>query len=144
MIVPDVNLLVYAYDETSPCHDDAREWWEGALSGHEPVGVPWIVVLAFVRLMTHPTLAENPMTVDQAAAAVRSWLELDHLRLLSPSPATIGRFLDLLAAAGLGGNLSTDAMIAALAVEYGGCVYTNDRDFDRFDAVLWKNPLAGA
>lgn len=142
MIVPDANLLVYAYDETAPCHGTAREWWEEVLSGIEPVGIPWIVVLAFVRLMTHPTLADNPMTVEQAGAAVTSWLELDHVRLLSPTPSTIFRFLDLLAGAGMGGNLSTDAMIAALADEYGGCVHSNDRDFARFAGVAWKNPLA--
>ena len=85
MIVPDVNVLVYAYDDTSPQHRAARRWWEEALSGSEPIGVPWIVVLAFVRLMTHPTLAENPMTVEEVRAAVASWLELDHVRLLSPS-----------------------------------------------------------
>lgn len=143
MIVPDTNLLVYAYDETAPIHKAARTWWEAVLSGAEPVGIPWIVVLAFVRLMTHPTLAENPMTVEQAGGAVRSWLAMDHVRLLSPSPATLTRFLDLLAEAGIGGNLSTDAMIAALAAEYGGCVYSNDRDFDRFATVAWRNPLAG-
>ncbi len=141
MIIPDVNLLIYAYDETVPLHTQAREWWEAALSGSEPVGIPWIVVLAFVRLMTHPTLAQNPMTVTQARTATMSWLELDHVRLLSPSPTTIIRFFDLLQGAGTGGNLSTNAMIAALASEYGGCVYSSDRDFGRFSNLVWHNPL---
>ena len=59
MIVPDANLLIYAYSSTSPSHRAARRWWEDALSGHEPVGIPWIVVLAFVRLISHPTLLER-------------------------------------------------------------------------------------
>lgn len=142
MLVPDANLLIYAYDGTAPLHAGARTWWEGALSGNEAVGIPWVVVLAFVRLTTHPTLVANPMTVRQARAAVDSWLACDHVRLLSPSAVTLRRFFDLLAAAGTGGNLSTDAMIAALASEYGGCVYSNDRDFGRFPGVLWRNPLA--
>lgn len=54
-------LLVYAHDLTAPAHKAARKWWEKSLSGQEPVGVPWVVVLAFVRLMTHATLSENPM-----------------------------------------------------------------------------------
>jgi len=66
----------------------------------------------------------------------------DHVRLLSPSSATVALFLDLLTEAGTGGNLGTDAMIAALAVEYGGCVYSNDRDFARFGKLAWRNPLA--
>lgn len=142
MIIPDANLLIYAYDETCPSHRTARSWWENALSGTEAVGIPWVVVLAFVRLATHPTLTENPMTVEQAEAAVMSWLEVDHVRLLTPSSATVARFFELLKATGTGGNLSTDAMIAALAAEYGGCVYSNDRDFARFPGVLSQNPLA--
>lgn len=142
MIVPDVNLLVYAYDETAPLHRRARLWWEEVLSGDESVGIPWIVVPAFVRLMTHPTLTENPMTIEQVREAVESWLEVDHAQLLSPSADSIERFFALLEQAGMGGNLSTDAMIGALAQEYGGCVYSNDRDFDRFQAVERRNPLS--
>lgn len=141
MIIPDTNLLVYAYDAMSPRHARARSWWEDALSGGEPVGIPWIVILAFVRLMTHPTLSENPMTVAQAREAVAAWLALPHVRLLTTTPASFEHFFDLLSAAGTGGNLSTDAMIAALSVEHGGCVHTNDRDFARFHGVVWRNPL---
>ena len=141
MIIPDVNLLVYAYDSTSPFHERARSWWEGALSGSRSVGIPWIVILAFVRLVTHPTLSENPMTVVQAREAVMAWLSVSHARVLVTTPATVNLFFDLLIAAGTGGNLSTDAMIAALAAQYGGCVYSNDRDFGRFSGILWQNPL---
>jgi toxin-antitoxin system PIN domain toxin len=141
MIVPDANLLVYAYDETAAAHRVARAWWEDALSGAEPVGIPWIVVLAFVRLMTHPTLSQNPMTIEQTRTAVQDWLALDHVRLLSPSTTTVTLFFELLDQAGTGGNLSTDAMIGALASEYGSCVYSNDRDFGRFPHVVWRNPL---
>ena|SRR5215510_87548 len=76
MIVPDANLLIYAYDSTSPSHRAARRWWEDALSGSEPVGIPWIVVLAFVRLISHPTLLEHPLTVREAEGCVRQWVGL--------------------------------------------------------------------
>lgn len=142
MIVPDTNLLVYAYDSTSPSHPKAKAWWEQTLSGLEPVGIPWIVLLAFVRLMTHPTLCENPMTVGDVQTATAVWIAQDHVRLLCPTKTTFALFFDLLAKLGTGGNLSTDAMIAALALEHGGCVYSNDKDFDRFPHVLWRNPLA--
>ena len=142
MIVPDTNLLVYAYDRTAPNHTRARKWWEDALSGDEPVGIPWIVVLAFVRLMTHPMVSENPMSVDQSRRAVEAWMKLEHVRLLSPGLATLERFFGLLDEAGTGGNLSSDAMIAALAGEHGGCVYSNDPDFNRFKGITWTDPLA--
>jgi len=142
MIVPDANLLIYAYDSASPFHVRARTWWEDLLSGTEPVGIPWIVILAFVRLVTHPTLSENPMTIAQARLAVTAWLSISHVRVLITTPATLDLFFDLLTAAGTGGNLSTDAMIAALALEHGGCVHSNDRDFGRFDRIPYRNPLS--
>jgi uncharacterized protein len=141
VIVPDTNLLVYAHDLTAPEHAAARLWWEKCLSGAEPVGLPWVVILAFVRLMTHPTLSENPMSVERARQCVLSWLEQPVCRVLPGGPGAIDRFFDLLQRAGTGGNLCTDAMIAAVAEEYGGTVYSNDRDFDRFDGIRWKNPL---
>lgn len=142
MIVPDTNLLVYAHDLTAPAHQAARKWWEESLSGQEPVGVPWVVVLAFVRLMTHSTLSENPMSVEQARRCVMGWLEQPICRVLPAGPGTIERFFALLQGVGSGGNLCTDALIAAVAEEYGGTVYSTDRDFDRFDGIRWKNPLA--
>jgi toxin-antitoxin system PIN domain toxin len=141
VIVPDTNLLIYAYDSKAPAHRRARAWWESVLSGHEPVGLPWIVVLAFVRLMTHPTLSENPMTAAQARERVEEWLACDQVRLLSPESTTLNRFFDLLTATGTAGNLCTDALIAALAEEHGGKVYSNDADFARFPGIIWHNPL---
>lgn len=141
MIIPDVNLLIYAYDELAPYHETSRKWWEDALSGPEPVGIPSIVILAFVRLTTHPALVQNPMTIIQAQEIIESWLKIDQVHLLSPTTSTIKLFFKLLSDAGTGGNLSTDAMIAALAAEYGGTVYSNDLDFDRFPRLSRCNPL---
>jgi predicted nucleic acid-binding protein len=110
------------------------------LSGDEPVGIPVVVLLAFVRLMTHPTLCEKPMTVAQVRARVDAWLAVDGVRLLFPSPATINQMLRLLEHAGLGGNLTSDALIAAHALELGGRVTSNDADFARFPGVVCENP----
>lgn len=141
MIVPDATLVIYAHDSTAPAHRQARTWWESVLSGSEPVGIPWIVVFAFVRLMTHPTLSDNPMTVGQARERVEEWLRCDHVRLQSPESTTLNRFFDLLTKAGIAGNLCTDALIAALAEDHGGKVYSNDADFARFPGITWQNPL---
>jgi toxin-antitoxin system PIN domain toxin len=141
MIVPDINLLIYAHDSSAAQHTPARKWWEAALSGNEPVGIPVVVVMAFVRLMTHPTLSENPMSVAQAKACIEGWLGQPNCRMLPVGDRTISLFLRMISEAGQGGNLCTDAMIAASAKEYDGSVYSNDRDFDRFPDLRWSNPL---
>lgn len=141
MIVPDANLLIYAYDTTAPAHRSARRWWEDALSGSEAVGIPWVVVLAFVRLITHPTLSEHPFTVREAEGSVAQWLACEHVQMLVPRQTTLARFFSLLEEAGLGGNLATDALIAAHAEDYGAVVHSSDRDFGRFAGVRWLNPL---
>jgi len=142
VIVPDANLLLYAYDESFPRHAEARTWWEQVMNGTEPVGLPTVVVLAFVRLATHPTVAANPRSVPEVRRIVDSWLKAPHVRILPTSDSLVGRFFDLLSAAGRGGNLSTDALIAAHAQDAGAKVFTNDRDFSRFPGLVSVNPLA--
>jgi len=77
----------------------------------------------------------------QTRDAVAAWLDCDHVRLLSVDGNTIHTLFSMLEETGMGGNLTTDALIAAAAVEHGACVYSNDRDFDRFADVKWRNPL---
>ena len=96
MIVPDPNLLVFAYDSTTGHHAAARRWWEDSLSGAEPVGVPWVVVLAFTLLLTHPTLCERPVTVADVEPLVVTWLAQPQVRLLVPTADTLRRFFQLL------------------------------------------------
>lgn len=141
MIVVDTNLLVFAYDSQAPRHAAARLWWEAALSGVEPVGVPWVVVLAFTRLLTHPTICDRPVTAATVRGIVATWLAQPQVRLLAPSDRTMETFFTLLDAAGTGGNLATDALIAAHAIEHAGVVHSDDRDFGRFAGLRWRNPL---
>lgn len=125
MLIPDANLLIYAYDATCPANRRARAWWESVLSGVEPVAIPWVVVLAFIRLMTHPMICENQMTVVQCRSAVFEWFALKHVRLLTPTASTMQNLFDILAHVGTGGNLTTDALIAAHALEHGARIYSN-------------------
>ena len=141
MIVPDVNLLVYAYDETNPQHQKARDWWEHTLSGTEPVGIPWVVVLGFTRILTHPQICANPLSVSEVRQAVLQWMGLPHVRVIQLSNQAIELFFDLLEEAGMGGNLATDALIALHAREHSATIHSNDRDFDRFPGIKWVNPL---
>lgn len=142
MIIPDANLLLYAYDGSSPFHPVARRWWEACLSGSEPVGLTHPVLFAFVRVATSPRAFEQPMALSDAAQCVTSWLARTISRVLYPDPQHVFRVLEMLQAAGsAGGNLVTDAQIASLAIAYRATVHTADRDFMRFPGVDCKYPL---
>lgn len=143
MIVPDANLLLYAYDSRSPFHAQARGWWEGCMSGREPVGLTHPVVFAFVRLATNARVYEHPLTLDRAVEHVRSWTGRGVVRSLLPGTDHVDRVIGLLEAAGsAGGNLVTDAQIAALALAHRATVHTADHDFRRFPGVDVEFPLA--
>ena len=82
MVIPDINLLVFSYNEDAPRHDTAREWWQGLMTGREPVGIPWVVVLGFVRLVTHPAVLEAPLPPKAALARVGQWFAASTFRAL--------------------------------------------------------------
>ena len=141
MIVPDVNMLVYSYDEAAPEHKAARLWWEGLLDGTETVGMPWVVTTGFVRVITNPRSARLPLSPVAAADCVQDWLSRAHITAINPGPNHLSLFRSNLAASHRGANLVPDAHIAALAVEYDAEVHSADRDFGRFPGVRWHNPL---
>lgn len=141
MIIPDANLLLYAYDSASPFHKSAARWWAGLLSGIEPVGLCPVVIFAFLRLATHGKVFDHPLTAGEAGERIASWLARPNVRLLVAGPGHVETVCRLLAKAGTAGNLVTDAQIAALALEYGAVVHTADTDFVRFSGLDWQNPL---
>jgi uncharacterized protein len=141
MIVLDVNLLIYAYDTTCDEHTKARMWVEDTFSGDEPVGLPWQNISAFLRILTYPGLMGERFTMRQALAIVDRWLELPHVRALGPGERHWTALKEMLVKGDVRGRLTTDAALAALTIEYGGVLYTNDRDFARFPGLRWVNPL---
>ena len=141
MIVPDLNLLVYAYSDGAPYHDSAKRWWEGLVNGVERVGVPWVVATGFVRLMTHPRVLVHPASPEQAVDYVQEWFQFPHVTPINPGIEHLAHFRRSLTAAGVGANLVTDSHIAALAIEFQAEVHTNDTDFSRFPGLRWRNPL---
>ncbi|MBI5495040.1 MAG: type II toxin-antitoxin system VapC family toxin [Deltaproteobacteria bacterium] len=141
MILPDINLLLYAYDSSAPVHPAAARWWQDCLSGSEPVGLAAVVVFGFVRLSTNPRVYSPAASVHDAAARVRSWLARPQVELLQPGPRHVETALNWLEAVGVGANLTTDAQIAATAMEYDATVHTTDADFARFPGLRWVNPL---
>ena len=141
MIVPDVNLLLYAYNREAPLHNEARNWWVGLINGTERVGIPWAVANSFLRLLTIRGLLTHPATPSQALDFVREWFRQPHVAPLNPGSQHLTLLGQLLAAAGVGGNLVMDAHVAALAMEYQAEVHSNDTDFGRFPGLRWRNPL---
>ena len=142
MIVPDVNLLVYAYNSDATHHAGARSWWERLLSSNEPVGLPWATALGFIRLMTHRSVLVTPMRAEAAVAHVRSWFAQPNVRVVDPGPEHLDILDHLFGALGTAANLTTDAHLAALAIEYQCELCSNDADFARFPGLRWRNPLA--
>lgn len=144
MIIPDINLLLYSYDTSSPSHLRAVAWWQQCLAGEEAVGFAPVVLFGFVRICTHARVFEHPMSSAEAVKHVRSWLEVPGTQILEPRREHVEQALNLLETLGTAGNLVTDAQIAALAIEYDAVLHTADSDFLRFSALRWFNPLTGA
>jgi toxin-antitoxin system PIN domain toxin len=142
MIIPDVNLLIYAYNTNSPEYPAARVWWEEALTQDQPpIGLAWTVILGFLRISTSRSAFSEPKRVAEATAVVRSWLAQPIVRLIVPGERHADILFGLLDEVGVAGNLTTDAHLAALAIEYRAEVATNDTDFSRFHGLRWFNPL---
>lgn len=141
MIVVDVNLLIYAVNEDAALHERAKAWWESSLSSQTPVGLPWSVLLGFVRLTTNPRVMPKPITPSQAFAYVDDWLAQPIVSVVDATDHHWATFKELLAPLGTAGNLTTDAHLAALAIEHGARLYSTDNDFGRFKGLRWTNPL---
>jgi toxin-antitoxin system PIN domain toxin len=140
--VPDVNLLIYAINDRSPGHAGALAWWNATLSGSETVGLPWSVLLGFVRVTTSPSVLVVPLKADAALSYVDRWLARRNTTIIEPTGRHTAILRDLLDRTGTGGNLVSDAHLAALAIEHGAELASADRDFGRFPGLRWVNPLA--
>ena len=142
MILVDANLLVYAVDADSPRHRPARRWLEETLSGSSQVGLPWIVLLAFLRVTTRTGILRKPLRPERALGYVDSWLSQPYVAAVGPGPGHWAVLRNLLRTTGLAGNLTSDAHLAALAIERGAPVYSTDHDFRRFPGVEHVDPIA--
>ena len=141
MIIIDANLLIYAVNEDAPVHRQAKEWLERTLSGNETVGLPWNVLLAFLRVTTRPGLFRRPLPVEDAMDLVASWIERETVTLIHPGAKHYQILRGLLVELGTGGNLTSDAHVAAIAIEHGATLCSMDGDFARFPSLHWRNPL---
>lgn len=142
MILVDANLLIYAVNQDLPQHKLARAWWERMLSGTASVGIPWMSILAFLRICTSPRIFSQPLSPEAAIIYVDEWLDQPPVQLVAAGTGHWAILRNLLLQTGMAANLTTDAHIAALALEHGYSVYSADNDFQRFPGLKHINPLS--
>jgi toxin-antitoxin system PIN domain toxin len=142
MMLLDANLLIYAVNADAPLSRKAKAWLESVLSGRETVGFSWNVILAFLRLTTRPGLFRRPLPVDTAFDVAASWISQPCATMVDPGPRHLQIMRELLRPLGTGGNLTSDAHLAALAIEHRAELCSSDTDFARFRGLKWRNPLS--
>ncbi len=140
LVIVDANVLLHAVNERARDHETARAWLLGALGGREALAFSWTVLLAFLRLATHPAVFPRPLSTEQAIDEVESWTGASSAVLVGPTRRHLPLLRGLLSRTGTAGNLVGDAHLAVLALEHGATVVSFDRDFGRFEGVLWRLP----
>jgi toxin-antitoxin system PIN domain toxin len=139
--IPDVNLLIYAHDESSPFHKKAKLWFRSALAEiSDPIAISTSACLAFIRLVCNPKVMESPLSISQACGLVSGWFKSGAI-VVEASAESYEVLADLMNSAFGGLNLLMDAHLAAIAIENRAVLYSNDRDFQRFSGLKLKNPL---
>ena len=141
MKIVDINLLIYAINKYAPHHSKAKKWLEDCLSSDEPFGFAWIVILGFLRIVTNGRIMPTPLVPEVAMDSVNDWLLQPPSLTIVPSHQHWSIFKELLMPLGVAANLTSDAHLAALAIEHGARLYSTDNDFSRFQSLRWTNPI---
>lgn len=137
MLLPDANVLIYAVNPDAAQHDRARGWLDEGLSSTEAIGFDWVVALSFLRISTHPRIFPAPLSVDEATGQLTAWMDAAPAMQVLATPRHRSVLVDLLRKARSGSNPTTDAHLAALAIEHDGAVVSFDTDFRRFPGLRW-------
>jgi len=138
--VVDANVLIYSVNDAAPHHETARRWIDKALSGSRSVLLPWLCLVAFVRITTHPRIYKYPLTLKQALDAVDDWLNAPPVQTDVPVRGLSRNLREALEHSGVGGNSVNDAYLAAMALSLGASLVSFDTDFARFPGLDWVNP----
>jgi hypothetical protein len=141
VILPDVNVLLYAFRSDSVNHAEYRDWLGGVVNGDEAYGMSPQVLSSVVRIATHPRIYAAPSRLEEALSFARALLEQPTCTVVQPGPRHYAIYEGLCRAAAATGNLVQDAWLAALAVESGGEWLTTDGDYARFPGLRWRRPF---
>lgn len=140
MKLVDLNILLYAVNQHASWHESVRSWWQTTLANDEPVGLPWVVLLGFLRVSTNARVFTNPLSPSEAIEQVEEWLNHPSVRIVGETEEHWRILRQLLDDSGTAGNLTTDAHLAALAISHGAVLASCDADFGRFQHLRWENP----
>lgn len=140
-VLVDANLLIWAHHGSFPDHQRARAWWSATVNDSPLVGIAWPTALAFLRISTHPRVFEQPLGIAAAWAIVEGWHEQPNVQWFVPSERHQSIFGQLVVAARATANHTSDAHLAALAIEWGLELASADADFARYPGLRWTNPL---
>ncbi len=141
MVIPDTNILLYAFNTDATEHEAARTWWKSALEGDETVGLPWAVILGFIRIGTNSKMFPNPLTLTEATEAVKLWLTFPNVRILNPTEDHLGILTNLMSKAGVGPKHLTDSHLAAIAIENRATLVSHDSDFQNYTGFRLYDPI---
>ena len=145
MLLPDVNVLIYAHvEDSTPDHAAYAAWITRLATEPEPFALSVLVLSGFIRVVTNPRVFDPPSTLDQSFAFVSSLLERPTARIVGPGPDHLDIFERLCRESGAAGKLVADAQHAAIAVEHGCTMVSTDSDFSRFPGLRWQHPLRPA
>jgi hypothetical protein len=142
VILIDSNILIYSTARPSEHHERARDWLNAQLSGTAKVGLPWVSLMAFLRLVTNPRIVKHPVPMADAWGQVSDWLACEVVWTPQPTDRHAATFGSLIASSSVTANLVTDAHLVALAIEHGLTLCSADGDFARFRGLRWQNPVA--
>ena len=139
MLLPDVNVLVYAHREDSPFHTQALAWLETLINSDEAFAMSELVFSGFLRIVTHPKIFSPPSSLQDALSFVSQIRNQVNCIIVSPQARHWDIFIKLCEEADAKGNIIPDAYHAALAIETGSEWITTDRDFSRFSELRWSS-----
>lgn len=141
MLLPDVNVLIYAHREDSQDHDAYNKWLKEQLDAQAAFGLTGVVLSGFLRITTHPRIFNPPTPLNEALAFVNALTSTDSVVMVQPGSRHWGIFSNLLLETEARGNLVADAWLAAIAIEHACTWISTDRDFSRFPGLNWRHPL---
>ena len=142
MTLLDANILIYAYNADAPEHPQMRQWLSDLFSNPKRIGITWLVLWAFIRVVTNPRLSPAAKPAPEAFRIVRTLLAQSQVTVIEPGPRHAEILEQLVIDYKISGALFTDAALAALAIEHGATLASTDRDFSRFPDLRWINPLS--
>lgn len=141
MKIVDLNLLIYAVNRDSVLHKKSKAWLEAQLNGAESIGLPWLVLLGFLRIMTNGKVFPNPLPEEQALDVIDRWLESPMVQTPGPEAGHWDIVKDFVLETGTAGNLTSDVHLAAITIGHRAKLYTLDADFSRFKGLRWEKPF---